>query len=36
MREYRNIVDSKLWEPTDDKNISKDEPLHLMAFAVSI
>ena len=22
--EYSNIVDSKLWEPNDSKNISKD------------
>ena len=24
LREYSNIVDSKRWEPTDIKNISKD------------
>ena len=26
IREYRNIFDSKLQEPTDNNNISKDEP----------
>ena len=30
MREYRKIVDSKRWEPTDNNNIFKDEPLLLM------
>ena len=27
LREYSNIVNSKRWEPTDIKNISKDESL---------
>ena len=36
MREYRNIFDSKRWEPTDNKKIYKDEPLLLVAFNVSI
>ena len=36
LREYRKIVDSKRWEPTDSKNISKCEPLLLMASTVAI
>ena len=36
MREYRNIVDSKRWEPTDNKKISRYEPLLLMASIVAM
>ena len=36
MREYCIIMDSKRWEPADSKNISKDEPLLLMASTVAI
>ena len=36
LRWYRNVVDSKRWEPTDSKKISKDEPLLLMAYTVAI
>ena len=36
LREYRNIVDSKRWEPTDSKNVSKDKPLLLMVYIVEI
>ena len=36
MHEYRNIFDSKRWEPTDSKNISKDEPLLLMSSTAAI
>ena len=36
LREYRNIVDSKRWEPTDSKNFSKDKPLLLMVYIVEI
>ena len=30
------LFDSKLWEPTDSKNISKDEPLLLMSYTVEV
>ena len=36
MREYCNIFYSKRWELTDNKNISKDEPLLIMAFTLAI
>ena len=36
LREYSNIFDSKRWEPTDIKNISKDESLLLMYSTVEI
>ena len=36
LREYINIVNSKWWEPTDIKNISKDESLLLTASTVAI
>ena len=36
LREYSNIVDSKRWEPTDIKNISKDEYLLLTASTAEI
>ena len=36
LQEYRKIVDSKWWEPTDSKNISKDEPLLMMYSTVAI
>ena len=35
-QEYSNIVNSKRWEPTDIKKISKDESLLLTAFTVAI
>ena len=34
MREYRNIVDSKWWEPTDSKKKSQDDILLLKASTV--
>ena len=34
--EYRNSVESKQWEPTDKKKISKDEPLLLMDSTMAI
>ena len=36
LREYSNIINSKRWEPTDIKNISKDESLLLTASTVVI
>ena len=36
MVEYHNIVDSNEWEPIDNKKISKDEPLLMMASTVTI
>ena len=30
LREYRNIVDSKRWEPTDSKKTFKYDPLLVM------
>ena len=36
MREYHNIVDSKRWEPTDNKKISKSKPLLLKSSTVEI
>ena len=36
LREYINIVNSKRWEPTDIKKISKDEYLLLTASNVAI
>ena len=35
-QEYHNSVDSKKWEPTDNKKISKDETILLMDFTVAI
>ena len=36
LQEYRNIVNSKWWEPTDIKNISKDNSLLLPDSTVTI
>ena len=36
LQEYINIVNSKRWEPTDIKKISKDESLHLTASTMTI
>ena len=36
LREYSNIVNSKRWEPTDIKKISKDESLLLTASTMAI
>ena len=36
MCEYRNIFDSKRWEPTDSKKNSKHEPLIMKASTVAI
>ena len=36
MREYRNIVDSNQWKPTDSKENYQDEPLLLKTSTVSI
>ena len=36
MYEYQKNVESKLWEPTDSKNISKDVPLLLKDSTVAI
>ena len=36
LQEYRNIIDSKRWEPTGVKKIYKDESLLLMDSTVSI
>ena len=36
MREYRTIVDSKMWETTDSKKKSQDKPLILKAYNVEI
>ena len=36
MHEYRNIVDSKRWEPIDSNKNSKDEPLIMKPSTVAI
>ena len=36
LREYSNIFNSKRWEPTDDKNISKDKSLLMTESTVAI
>ena len=36
LQEYSNIVYLKRWEPTDSKNISKYEPLLLVASTLAI
>ena len=36
MREFCNIIDSKQWEPTDSKKISKYDYLLLKAYNVTI
>ena len=36
MYEYQKVVDSKLWEPTDNKRVYKDEPLLCMASTMKI
>ena len=36
MREYRNIVDSKEWEPDNSKENSQDQPLLPKAYTVAI
>ena len=35
-REYRDLVDSKRWEPSTSKEKSQDQPSHPKAYTVSI